>query len=130
VLILGGDVGLHVGKAMWAIINGDEEKAWANVQALADKPLHERTLWIAQHYAKGHNAYEDDPIAKQQIVEANKKCTSCTKLAIKPLRSQTSIGHAATGATRLLMHFMKNLVSIRSKNTTPKAPPATKALLP
>jgi len=68
----GGDVGLHVGRAMWAIIGGDEEKAWADVQAMADKSLHERAAWMADNYVKGNAAY-DDETSKQQIKEVNKK---------------------------------------------------------
>lgn len=68
----GGDVGLHVGKAMWAIIDGDEEAAWVAVQAMAGKSLHERAAWMADNYVKGNDAY-NDPESKQQITDANKK---------------------------------------------------------
>lgn len=68
----GGDVGLHVGKAMWAIIDGDEEAAWVAVQAMAGKSLHERAAWMADNYVKGNDAY-DDPESKQQITDVNKK---------------------------------------------------------
>ena len=69
----GGDVGLHVGKAMWAIIGDDEEKAWQTVQAMGAKTLHERATWMAQEYAKGHAAYESSESAKAAIIEVNKK---------------------------------------------------------
>lgn len=72
----GGDVGLHVGKAMWAILGGtqpDEQKAWEEVQALADKPLHDRATYMADKYVTGNNAYEDDEAAKAAIIEVNKK---------------------------------------------------------
>lgn len=68
----GGDVGLHVGKALWAIIGGDEEAAWASVQAMTGKSLHERAAWMADNYVKGNAAY-DDETSKQQIIEVNKK---------------------------------------------------------
>jgi arginyl-tRNA synthetase len=68
----GGDVGLHVGKAMWAIIDGGEEAAWVAVQAMAGKSLHERAAWMADNYVKGNDAY-DDPESKQQITDVNKK---------------------------------------------------------
>ncbi len=48
-----GDVGLHVAKAVWAIKNHN-------------KPLLEA-------YAFGHKSYEDDEIAKQEIIDINKK---------------------------------------------------------
>jgi len=69
----GGDVGLHVGKAMWAITKDGEDKAWADIQAMAGKSLHERAAWMADNYVKGNEAYETGETAKQQIVEANKK---------------------------------------------------------
>jgi arginyl-tRNA synthetase len=68
----GGDVGLHVGKAMWAIIGDDEEKAWQTVQSKKDASLHERATWMADQYVKGNAAYEDE-VAKAQIVAVNKK---------------------------------------------------------
>jgi arginyl-tRNA synthetase len=69
----GGDVGLHVGRTMWAIIDGDEQRALAEVNALAEKPLHDRAVWMAERYVKGNNAYEDDESAKAEIIELNKK---------------------------------------------------------
>lgn len=69
----GGDVGLHVGKTMWAIIDGDEQKAFAEVAALAEKSLHERAAWMAANYVKGTSAYEDDETAKTEIIALNKK---------------------------------------------------------
>lgn len=69
----GGDVGLHVGRTMWAMIDGNEEKAWADVQALAGKSLHDRAAWMAQRYVVGNNAYEDDEKAKAEIIALNKK---------------------------------------------------------
>lgn len=69
----GGDVGLHVGRAMWAIIGGDEDKAWQTVQSMATKSLHERATWMADNYVKGNTAYEDDLAAKEQIIACNKK---------------------------------------------------------
>ena len=69
----GGDVGLHVGRAMWAIIGTDEQKAWDTVQALAHTPLHDRAKWMVDHYVQGTAASEQDETAKQQIVEVNKK---------------------------------------------------------
>lgn len=69
----GGDVGLHVGKTMWAIIDSDEQKALTEVEVLAEKPLHDRAVWMAERYVKGNNAYEDDEAAKAAIIELNKK---------------------------------------------------------
>lgn len=69
----GGDVGLHVGKVMWAITGNDAAKAWRQLQDLAHKTLHERSAWIADCYVRGNHAYETDENAKQQIIETNKK---------------------------------------------------------
>ncbi len=66
----GGDVGLHVGKSMWAIVKalGGE-----NPDALADIPADERAQWMAARYVEGSNAYEDDASAKDAIVTYNKR---------------------------------------------------------
>lgn len=69
----GGDVGLHVGRAMWAIIGGDAQKAWATVQAMESKPLHDRATWMADCYVKGTAAYEGDEASKAEIIALNKK---------------------------------------------------------
>jgi arginyl-tRNA synthetase len=66
----GGDVGLHVGKTMWAIIKtlGGEYP-----EKLADIPESERSEWLAARYVEGTQAYEDDAIAKVAITALNKK---------------------------------------------------------
>lgn len=69
----GGDVGLHVGRAMWAIVDGNEQKAWQKVQELASQPLHDRAAWMAERYVAGTRAYEDDATAKEEIISLNKK---------------------------------------------------------
>ena len=66
----GGDVGLHVGKSMWAIIKqlGGEQP-----EKLTEIPAAERPAWLGMRYVEGNNAYEDDPVAKQEIIAANKR---------------------------------------------------------
>lgn len=66
----GGDVGLHVGKSMWAIIKhlGGELP-----EKLTDIPEAERPAWLGARYVEGNNAYGDDETAKAEIVEANKR---------------------------------------------------------
>lgn len=66
----GGDVGLHVGKSMWAIIQylGGEYP-----EKLADVPEIDRATWLGLRYVEGNNAYEDDGTAKQAIIETNKR---------------------------------------------------------
>ena len=66
----GGDVGLHVGKTMWAILKslGGEYP-----ERLAGIPDVKRADWLALHYVEGNNAYETDEVAKTAIVELNKR---------------------------------------------------------
>jgi arginyl-tRNA synthetase len=67
----GGDVGLHVGKTMWAII---QELGSEDIDALLavdlDSP-EEKAQWLSDRYVEGNNAYEAE--AKQEIVEYNKR---------------------------------------------------------
>jgi arginyl-tRNA synthetase len=76
----GGDVGLHVGKAMWGIVRqaGGEalDEAAARQFVLNDVavlPLSDRAAFMADQYVAGNNAYEDDETAKEQIVDFNQR---------------------------------------------------------
>lgn len=66
----GGDVGLHVGKTMWAIIKnfGGEYP-----EKLADIAESDRSEFMARCYVEGTRAYEDDEQAKAEITVMNKK---------------------------------------------------------
>jgi arginyl-tRNA synthetase len=66
----GGDVGLHVGKSIWAIIRhlGGELP-----ERLEDIPGAERPAWLGERYVEGNTAYEDDEQAKDEIVAVNKR---------------------------------------------------------
>lgn len=66
----GGDVGLHVGKSMWAIVKalGGEDPS-----KLADIAADQRAQWMAERYVEGSNAYEDDASAQVAIVAYNKR---------------------------------------------------------
>lgn len=66
----GGDVGLHVGKSMWAIIKclGGELP-----EKLVEIAENERPMWLGARYVEGNNAYEDDEAAKAEIVATNKR---------------------------------------------------------
>lgn len=66
----GGDVGLHVAKAMWGII---QELGGEHPEKLKDVPVAERPIWISRFYVKGTAAYETDEQAKAEIVEVNKR---------------------------------------------------------
>jgi arginyl-tRNA synthetase len=66
----GGDVGLHVGKTMWAVLEtlGGEFPEKLNTIAESERPN-----WITACYVKGTAAYEDSEDSKAQIIEINKK---------------------------------------------------------
>lgn len=66
----GGDVGLHVGKSMWAIVKhlGGEHPDKLSEIARQDRPA-----WLGARYVEGNTAYEDDEIARQEIIKINKR---------------------------------------------------------
>lgn len=66
----GGDVGLHVGRTLWAILQklGGEQP-----QKMDAVPPEQRADWLAEAYVEGTAAYETDEAAKQAIVELNKR---------------------------------------------------------
>ena len=66
----GGDVGLHVGKTMWAII---DELGGEHPEKLADIPDDQKLAWVTQRYVAGNTAYETDEKAKEDIIAANKR---------------------------------------------------------
>ncbi len=64
-----GDVGLHVGKSMWALlryVDGDASK-------LDVVPAGERNEFMSRMYAEGSQAYKDDETAKAEIAELAKQ---------------------------------------------------------
>ncbi|MCL2094651.1 arginine--tRNA ligase [Candidatus Saccharibacteria bacterium] len=63
----GGDVGLHVAKTVWAILED------GGFLAAKDKSLADRTNWIAGCYVAGTAAYEEEGAAKAEIVALNKE---------------------------------------------------------
>lgn len=66
----GGDVGLHVGKTMWAILQklgGEYPEKLTTVQPEAS------AVWLAEAYVTGTAAYEDNEAAKQEIIALNKR---------------------------------------------------------
>jgi len=66
----GGDVGLHVAKSMWGII---QELGGELPEKLQDVAETERPAWMGTRYVEGNNAYEDDETAKAEIVAVNKR---------------------------------------------------------
>ena len=57
----GGDVGLHVGKTLWAV----RERGY--------RPEDLTIEWIAECYVEGTRAYEEDEAAKAEITRLNKE---------------------------------------------------------
>jgi arginyl-tRNA synthetase len=66
----GGDVGLHVGKTLWAMLKKLDGEHPDKLKAI---PKDEHAAWMADAYITGTNAYEDDPKAKHEIIDLNKK---------------------------------------------------------
>lgn len=64
----GGDVGLHVGKTMWAIIHnlGGELP-----DKLSEIDVAKRLEWLSDRYVEGNTAYEQDESAKSEIIKYN-----------------------------------------------------------
>lgn len=66
----GGDVGLHVGKTMWAML---QQLGGENPEKMADIPAGQHAEWMAKCYIQGNNTYDDDEAAKAEIIELNKR---------------------------------------------------------
>jgi arginyl-tRNA synthetase len=65
----GGDVGLHVGKSLWAII----QKLGGDFPDKLDEiPAEQRPKWLGERYVEGNNAYEENETAKAEIINVNK----------------------------------------------------------
>ncbi|MGB4967269.1 MAG: arginine--tRNA ligase [Candidatus Saccharimonadales bacterium] len=69
-LNFGGDVGLHVGRCMWGIVQwlGGEKP-----EKLAEISPEHRPAWLGARYVEGNTAYENDEAAKQEIIATNKR---------------------------------------------------------
>lgn len=66
----GGDVGLHVGKSMWAIL---KELGGEQPEKLQAIPQAKRADWMTARYVEGSNAYETDETAKTEVMQLNKR---------------------------------------------------------
>lgn len=66
----GGDVGLHVGKTMWAIL---KDLGGEHPEKLNDIADDQHSEWMAKNYVIGTNAYEEDEQAKAEIIDMNKR---------------------------------------------------------
>ena len=66
----GGDVGLHVGRTMWAVL---EELGGEHPEKLEGIHEDERLDWLSAQYVKGTAAYDDNERAKADIISLNKR---------------------------------------------------------
>lgn len=66
----GGDVGLHVGKTMYVIL---QRLGGESPDKLNEVPAAERSEWLSSAYVEGTNLYEDDEAAKAEIITLNKR---------------------------------------------------------
>jgi arginyl-tRNA synthetase len=64
----GGDVGLHVAKCMYGIV---QEFGGEYPEKLAEIPALERAEWISKMYVLGAAAYEENEPAKEEITRIN-----------------------------------------------------------
>ncbi len=85
-----GDVGLHVGKTMWAILHTlagpdlGEMRAFDQLQETVAKwSLQKKADWLSQQYIKGSQAYETDEGAKKEIIIRSKMVYRITNNQIK-----------------------------------------------
>lgn len=65
----GGDVGLHVAKALWSIVS--DKEGFEVAKKTADPQM--RASFITKHYVAGSTAYENDEATKQAIKQLNKQ---------------------------------------------------------
>ena len=68
----GGDVGLHVAKTMWGIIQSLDGENPAGLDEVS-KNSRERTVWLSERYIEGNLAYEGDETAKESIISINQR---------------------------------------------------------
>lgn len=69
-LNFGGDVGLHVGKSLWAIV---KKLGGENPEKLDEIDEGDRPAWLGARYVEGNQAYEADESAKAEIIELNRQ---------------------------------------------------------
>lgn len=66
-----GDVGMHVAKSLWGLEQKFKEDG-LDLQKLAEKPLHERIVYLGQSYALGASKYEDGNESAEEIKQLNR----------------------------------------------------------
>ncbi len=66
----GGDVGLHVAKTLYAVI---QKLGGAHPEKLSDIAENERAQWLAERYVEGNNIYKENAAAKAEIKQLNEE---------------------------------------------------------
>jgi len=66
-----GDIGLHVAKAIWGILQIPNLKS--QISNLQKKATEEKAEFLGKAYAQGAKAYEEDKVAKVEIEAINKR---------------------------------------------------------
>ncbi|OGL35231.1 arginine--tRNA ligase [Candidatus Saccharibacteria bacterium RIFCSPHIGHO2_12_FULL_47_16b] len=66
----GGDVGLHVAKALYTVI---QKLGGENAEELAEVEPDQRAQWLAERYVEGNDLYKKDEAAKAEIKTLNEK---------------------------------------------------------
>lgn len=69
-LNFGGDVGMHVARALWGVI---QSLGGEHPEALDAIPPDDRAGWLARCYVEGTQAFETVPEVKERIVALNKQ---------------------------------------------------------
>lgn len=64
-----GDVGLHVGKSMWAILG----YIASDINKLDQVAENDRPKFMSERYVEGASAYESDPAAKEEIEQYSRE---------------------------------------------------------
>lgn len=67
-----GDVGLHVAKSLWGLLQIFKEGMYTQ-EKMRNMPSSEQVHILGTAYARGAQAYEDDENAKKEIQELNKR---------------------------------------------------------
>jgi arginyl-tRNA synthetase len=67
-----GDVGLHVAKAIWGMMDKMKREE-ITLAGLSNKSLKERIVFMGESYALGSRVYEEDASTKEEINILNKK---------------------------------------------------------
>ncbi|MBI5356956.1 arginine--tRNA ligase [Candidatus Collierbacteria bacterium] len=67
-----GDVGMHVAKAVWGMIQKIKNQK-SKIKELEKLPLNEKAKFLGKAYAFGATKFEEDEKVKKEITELNKK---------------------------------------------------------